>query len=123
MSDTALTPHIDMEELVDRLSGRDGGLRSSKPDTDRDNGLIQYVWRTARFHGGHDTSLPVTAGWWLQEYLDDHGIEVSVSGVLDDEGKRITTELEEVAEEVLIELGENPDRGAARWAKTGAIGQ
>jgi hypothetical protein len=54
---------VDFDALVDELEGR-SGFRVSKPDA---NGLTQYVWRHARFHGGYDTSIPVTASWWLQE--------------------------------------------------------
>lgn len=112
---------VDVDHLTDRLSGRGDGLRSSKPDTDADDGLTQYVWRQAAFHGGHDTSIPVTSAWWLQSWLDGEGIDASVSGVQDDAGKEITEELDRVAEQVLVELGENPDRGAERWARTGVV--
>lgn len=112
---------IELDELTERLTGRGDGLRSSKPDTDADNGLIQYVWRMARFHAGYDTSMPVTAAWWLQEYVDELGVSASVSGVTDDAGTELTAELETVTERVLSELGEDASRGASRWAKTGAF--
>jgi hypothetical protein len=109
--------HIDIDELMDELKGR-SGFRKSKPDA---NGLIQYIWRTARFHGGYDTCMPVTASFWLQDYLDAEGIDASVSGVMDDAGKEITGELDEVAEAILVGFEENPDRAAQRWQKAGAI--
>lgn len=116
-----IADHVVVSRLVDRLEGRDGGLRSSKPDTDADTGLTQYVWRMARFHGGYDTRMPVTASWWLQEYLDETDVDASVSGIMDDAGKDVTEYLEDVTETVLVRLGENPNRGATRWAQTGAL--
>jgi hypothetical protein len=71
----------------------------------------------ARFHAGYNTSMPVTCAWWLDEYLEDHDIDASVSGILDDEGKAITSKLDEIVVDILKELGENPGRGADRWAE------
>jgi hypothetical protein len=113
----AIREHIDIDELMDELEGR-SGFRKTKPDA---SGLIQYVWRMARFHGGYDTCMPVTASFWLQDYLDAEGIDASVSGVMDDAGKEITSELDKVAEAILIGFEENPDRAAQRWQKAGAI--
>ena len=100
----------------DELSGRGDSFRVSKPDA---NGLIQYVWRQAHFHSGEDDSMPVTSAWWLQEWLDGQGIDASVSGVLDEDGKEITEYLDMVAQEVLeYEFGRDPDAGANRWANS-----
>ena len=109
---------LDFDALADDLTGRAGGLRPSKPTS---NGLHQYLWRMARFHAGYDTSMPVTAAWWLQDYLDDQGIDASVSGVTDDRGTELTSALEDVVDDLLVRLGENPTRGAARWNQTGAF--
>lgn len=109
---------VDIDELADELTGRGDGLRKTKPDAD---GLTQYVWRMARFHAGYDTSMPVTASWWLQDYVDEHDIDASVSGVTDDAGEQLTEDLETVTEAVLAELGEDGSRGARRWAQTGAF--
>lgn len=112
---------VDPDHLADRLEGRGGGLRSSKPATDSDTGLTRYVWRMARFHAGHDTTMPVTASWDLQDFLDEHGIDAQVTGVVDDAGTEITSEIEDVVDEVLDELGESSTRGAERWQQTGAL--
>lgn len=117
----AIHDHVDMDELMDRLEGRGGGLRSSKPDTDADNGLIKYVWRRARFHSGHDTSMPVMANTHLQNYLDANGLDASVTGVMDDAGKEITTELEKAVDAVIVGFDENPAMAANRWKKAGAF--
>jgi hypothetical protein len=116
-----LLDQIDTDHLADRLEGRNGGLRKSKPATDADTGLTQYIWRMCRFHAGADTSMPVTAAWWLQEYLDETGIDASVSGILDEEGKEITDALDGVVDEVLAELGYDSDAAAKRWKKAGAF--
>lgn len=115
---TQLASKIDVDELADELTGRGSGLRKSKPDAD---GLTQYVWRMARFHGGYDTSMPVTAAWWLQDYLDENDIDAKVSGVLDAAGKDVTSELEDVVDAVLIELGERTGEAAKRWKTAGAF--
>jgi hypothetical protein len=112
---------VSVSHLTDRLEGRNGGLRTSKPTTDRDDGLTQYIWRMARFHSGADPSMPVTASWWLQDYVDDLGIDASVSGVMDDRGEEITDELDKVTVEILEKLGLDPTAGARRWQKAGVI--
>lgn len=112
---------VDVDKLTERLSGRGDGLRSSKPDTDADDGLTQYVWRMARFHSGADPCMPTTAAWWLQDWLDARGIDASVSGVTDDAGEEITEALDAVVDEVLDGLGHDSDAGAKRWKKAGAF--
>lgn len=111
----AVLEQFDGEHLVDRLQGRGGGLRVSKPDTESDDGLIQYIWRQARFHSGQDTSLPVTAAWWLQEWLDEQGIDASVSGITDDAGKAISEVLQRIACTVLEAFGLSTDGAIERW--------
>lgn len=102
----------DVEHLVDEMEYK--GLRKSRP-TDADK-LSQYVWRMARFHSGADTCMPVTASFWLQDYLDEKGIEASVTGIMDDAGKAITTFLDDyVTTMVLSELGLPVDGAAKRW--------
>jgi len=97
----------------------DRGIRKSKPD---DNGLIQYLWRMARFHSGEDTHMPVSAFWWLQDYLDERGIDASVSGIHDDRGQEIMDELDSVVAEVLTEeFGRSDAEAARRWQKAGLV--
>lgn len=109
----ALFDHVDVDELTDALTGRAGGLRPSKPTTHDE--LTQYVWRMCRFHSGHDPSMPVTASWDLQAFLDEQGIEARVSGITDDAGKEITGALDELCDVILVELGEDPYGAAKRW--------
>jgi hypothetical protein len=45
-----------LSALVDEIKGRKG-LRSSRPASNR----AYYVWRMARFHGGVDVTMPITA--------------------------------------------------------------
>jgi hypothetical protein len=109
--------HVDIEQLIDDLEGRNG-LRTSKPDAD---GLTQYVWRMARFHGGYDDSMPVMIHGALQDYLDENGIDASVTGVMDDAGKEVRSELEKAVDAVLVGYSENPAMAAQRWEKAGAF--
>lgn len=106
---------LDMEHLKDRLTGRDGGLRPSKPSASGDTGLEQYVWRMARFHSGDDPKLPVTATWWLQDWLDDQNIEAEVSGIMDKPGKQITALLGAAAQAIVASFGRNPTGGVEIW--------
>jgi len=112
----------DTEEIARRLAPYgdiDRGLRKSKPD---DNGLVQYIWRMARFHSGADNHMPVTAYWWLQEYLDDNYIDASVTGIHDDAGQEIMDEIDTVVTKVLVEEFNMSDKEAAkRWKRAGLI--
>jgi hypothetical protein len=105
----------DHDHLTNRLEGRKGGLRSSKPQTDDDTGLTQCVWRFARLSSGADTAMPVTACWALQDFLDENDIDASVSGVTDDAGKEVISVVFDLADEVLHELAEPTGQGARRW--------
>lgn len=116
-----ISEHVDISRLMGRLTGRDGGLRSSKPDTDSDDGLVQYVWRRARFQSGHDMTMPVMANAWLQDYLDANGIDASVTGVMDDAGKEVTSELEKAVDAILVGFDENPATAVRRYKKAGAF--
>lgn len=107
--------HIDMSHLRDRLEGQDGGLRPSKPQASGDTGLTQYVWRMARFNSGKDPEMPVTAAWWLQDWLDEQGIDAEVSGILDEPGKQITAILDVVSQMIVASFGQDPGAGAERW--------
>ena len=98
---------------VDRLTGRSGGLRPSKPTAKHDTGLVQYLWRMARFHAGHDTSMPVTASFDLTRWVEDV-LEREVS-CTDAVIRRIEKELESVIDVVLVKLGEDPTKAARRW--------
>lgn len=49
-------PRPDTAAIVKAIKGRKG-LRSKRPDDSR----AYYVWRLARFHGGADVTLPMSA--------------------------------------------------------------
>lgn len=120
MSSTIDLP--DTEEIARRLApygSIDNGLRKSKPS---DNGLIQYIWRMARFHSGADTHMPMTAYWWLQDYLDDNLVDASVTGIHDDAGKEIMDEIDSLVVEVLRdEFGLSDKEAVKRWKRAGLI--
>lgn len=116
----AMMDEMDVHHLIDRMEGRGGGIRPSKPQASGDNGLIQYVWRMCRFHSGADAKMPVTATWWLEGWLEEQdGIEASVSGVKTDAeregGDAITDALEDVVTLILLTYGRDPTGGAKRW--------
>ena len=50
-------PQPDYRAIVAAIRGRGGGLRSKRPD----DPVCYYVWRMARFHGGADVTMPVSA--------------------------------------------------------------
>jgi len=63
-------PKPDVAAIIEAIRGRGGkGLRSKRPDNRR----AYYVWRLARFHGGADVTMPMTATMdnssdpWLKE--------------------------------------------------------
>jgi CHASE3 domain sensor protein len=68
------------------------------------------------------THMPVSAFWWLQDYLDERGIDASVSGIHDDRGQEIMNELDSVVAEVLTEeFGRSDTEAARRWQKAGLV--
>jgi hypothetical protein len=93
---------FDKDRILDEITTQDGTLYKSKPNTD---GLCQFVWRMCQFHSGRNTCMPVMASHWLQTYLDQQGIDASVSGVLDDQGQAIFDELEGVTNWCLEQVG------------------
>lgn len=125
-TDTATEPRvltggieIDFDQITDALTGRAGGLRPSKPRTH--SGLVQYVWRMAQFHSGADTSMPATASWWLQEFVDEQGIDASVSGIKDEAGEALLDELSALTDDVIVHFGGSTTAAAERWHRAGAF--
>lgn len=108
---------LDFEHLKERLTGRDGGLRPSKPRAQGDTGLEQYVWRMARFHSGDDPKMPVTAEFDLYGYLREEGLMPESGGYREDHVRQIEAILDVVARAVVADFGRNPDAGIGRWAK------
>ena len=106
---------LNVQEIARKLRGRNGGLRSSKPV--KENGLVRYIWRMARFHAGYDTTLPVMCHFELQTYLDELGVKANVCGIIDERGKEILDQLDKVVDQVLDLLGEDKYGAAKAWAK------
>jgi hypothetical protein len=110
------------EEIAEQLApygDTDRGLRKSKPDA---SGLVQYLWRMCRFHSGADTHMPVTAYWWLQDWLDSNGFDASVSGIHDDAGKQVMDELSVTVRNVLRDhFGKSDLKAAQRWHEAGLM--
>jgi hypothetical protein len=101
----------------------DRGIRKSKPD---DNGLIQWIWRWCRFHGGNDMSMPVTAEFWLKDWLENKGILPEFNGENGTERRKIvsevTSELDSVVKKVLREeFGKSDFEAAKRWKRAGLM--
>ncbi len=110
------------EEIAEQLApygDTSRGLRKSKPDA---SGLVQYLWRMSRFFSGDDMHMPVTAYWWLQDWIDEQGIDASVSGIHDEEGKKIMNELNDVIGRVLREeFGKSDLEASRRWKNAGLM--
>lgn len=111
---------MDVHHLIDRMEGRGGGLRASKPGTDSDGPLEAYVWRMCRFHSGDDPSMPVMATSDLNSWLSENGINAKCSGVRSDDARANGKAVKEMIDEfvvtlVLMSLGRNPNGGAERW--------
>ena len=82
----------DIEGIVKSIKGRKG-LRSKRPDGAR----AYYVWRMARFKGGADLTMPITASF-----------EVA--------GDPYTPLLDVVADKVAERVYGTDRAGATRWA-------
>jgi hypothetical protein len=114
------------EELAERIApygDTSRGIRKSKPD---DNGLVQYVWRMARFHTGADTHMPVTCDFWLKNWLESNGYVPEYDGTSATASERreivsdFKSELESVIGEVIRdEFGMSDLEAAKRWSKAG----
>ena len=75
---------MDVQEYIESINARhvataiapygkiSNGIRQSRPTGE--NGMVQYVWRMARFHMGEDTHMPVTCAGWLQKNLEARGV-------------------------------------------------
>lgn len=87
----------DVGQIVAAIKGRKG-LRSKRPDDSR----AYYVWRMARFHGGVDVTLPMTA---TLEVAGDPYLPI----------------LDIISDKVAIQVYGTDRAGARRWA--GALGR
>ena len=115
----ALSTTHTVSHLTDRLTGRDGGLRPSKPTAQGDDGLTQYVWRMARFHAGHDMRVPISAAFDLAGWLESQlGRKVHTI----DQGLRDAEKtLDPVVNTILLRLGHSPYQAALRYRRAGLI--
>lgn len=102
------------ERLAEDLRGRSGKLRPSKPT--RHTGLHQYLWRMARFHAGHDMTMPVTCGWDLSDWLEEQGLR-RLGALYDERDKQLTGLLDVVVDKILDILGEDKNKAARRWGR------
>lgn len=66
--------------------------------------------------------MPVTAYWWLQDWLDSNGFDASVSGIHDDAGKQVMDELSVTVRNVLRDhFGKSDLKAAQRWHEAGLM--
>lgn len=66
--------------------------------------------------------MPVTAYWWLQNWIDNQGIDASVSGIHNERGKEILDELDDVVKRVIRnQFGKNDLEAVKRWQKAGLL--
>lgn len=110
MSDFNFPP---IDEIVRACRGRSGGLRPSKPT--KASGLIKFIWRMARFDSGHDPTMPIVAYFDLSAWTRKHAPEANVSGIINDEGRRLLDEVDELVDQVLREFGLSKFGAAKRW--------
>jgi hypothetical protein len=72
-------PALDVKAIVDGITTNRGGkkFRKGKPPVDERKSVLEsriyYVWRMARFHGGADVTMPMTASFFIEgdPYIDD----------------------------------------------------
>ena len=118
-----ITEFLNVDEATKALTGRKPGLRPSKPSgKGSENGLMQWVWRMARFHAGHDTTMPMMCDFDLQNWLDAKfgpkvvNILYCTSGTEADLAKKeILKELDEFVDKVLVAMGEDRFAAARRY--------
>mgnify|MGYP006424551561 CR=1 FL=1 len=112
----------DVAERIAPYGDTGRGVRTSRPKSE--SGLVQWIWRWARFHNGEDTHIPVTAEFWLKDWLEDEGILPEFTGSNGTERRKIvseaTSELDEFVGRMLrSEFNQSDLEGARRWANAG----
>ena len=83
-----------IEEILKAIKGRKG-LRSARPKDNR----AYYVWRLARFHGGADVTMPITA-------------------MFDNEGDPYLKKLDELADAIAKRVFGTDMAAAHRWGRS-----
>lgn len=120
---SVLTPFLDVENALKSLKGRSKGLRPSKPGGDASQaGLIQYVWRMARFHAGHDITMPMNCRFYLQDWSDEQFGKSVVNFLYMSNAnpgyatqKELYNELEAFIDQIINALGESRYEAAKRY--------
>jgi len=108
----------DVSNIIEKLSpygNPKNGLRKSRPD---ENGLVQYVWRYARFHSGQDTHMPTTCEFWLKDYFEtEHGMQINYLSDMSQASKEIDPLVKYVCEQ----FGLDDTKAAQRWGRAGLV--
>jgi hypothetical protein len=100
---------VNFEQVVQDMSAHGNRLRKTKPENA--DGLTQYVWRYAKFNSSVNDNIPVTANWWLKEYIENKTeVELGDGGLRSDKGKEIKNALELIEIAACIRLGTDPTR-------------
>ena len=94
------------------LQGRNG-LRTVRPS----NGVSAYLWRMVRFHGGIDTSMPITCFFHLQNYLDKTfgKDKFDVCGIIDEKSKALLDDLNMLIDPLCEHFGLSANAAAYAW--------
>lgn len=103
---TGMFPQVNESIILSNIiakSGKNKGkLKSSMTSPFRSDGVdinrAYYVWRMARFHGGVDMTMPITAGFAVK-------------------GDPYVKELDTLADKLAKESFGSDMRGAMRWGK------
>lgn len=108
---TEMLPSV--EELVQKLKGRNSALRPSKPT--KENGLVRYIWRMARFHSGADMTMPMSCHFDLKEWCEENNIAFSYVGYRDPEQRELLNAVDARVDEVLVAMNLDTTRAARRY--------
>ena len=102
---------ITLEDAYKELCGRGDKLRTSRPD----NGYAAYLWRMVRFHGGIDVTMPCTCFFWLQNQLEEEGVQAKVDSIIDSQGREILDNLDKMVDSLCILFGLSMFGAARAW--------
>lgn len=80
------------------------------------DGIFAFIWRCARYHGGLDVSIPVTAFWDLEDGIS------RLTGLRSGASEDVVGFLEQSALELVETVGGEKNVAALRWARiTGEV--
>jgi hypothetical protein len=106
---TSLESHVTMPKLVAACTvrGRGESIKTNKPT----DGIYAYVWRMARFNGGLDTFVPLTAFYDLEAGIRQiTGYAVT--------GQQFHHWLDKWSHELVKQIGGDPLTGTLRWGRS-----